>query len=154
MKKLLSSEDSGASLGGYGQDPVMEMVMTLFTSLAALAMKIDNQSEEQAKATATEAVLNRSIDLSSLVPEQKSCTLLVRDNDTPVLKIGEATHILTQSDMNRLNLALSDNSLTDDQRKQRVASVINGIALNTQMSQNYQQGISSLQNPSENLSIK
>jgi hypothetical protein len=42
MKKLLSSEDSGASLGGYGQDPVMEMVMTLFTSLAALAMKIDN----------------------------------------------------------------------------------------------------------------
>jgi murein DD-endopeptidase MepM/ murein hydrolase activator NlpD len=154
MKKLLSSEDSGASLGGYGQDPVMEMVMTLFTSLAALAMKIDNQSEEQAKATATEAVLNRSIDLSSLVPEQKSCTLLVRDNDTPVLKIGEATHVLTQSDMNRLNLALSDNSLTDDQRKQRVASVINGIALNTQMSQNYQQGISSLQNPTENLSIK
>jgi hypothetical protein len=78
----------------------------------------------------------------------------VRDNDTPVLKIGEATHVLTQSDMNRLNLALSDNSLTDDQRKQRVASVINGIALNTQMSQNYQQGISSLQNPTENLSIK
>ncbi len=47
MKKLLSSEDSGIGMGGYGQDPVMEMAMTLFTSLMALAVQIDNNTEEE-----------------------------------------------------------------------------------------------------------
>jgi hypothetical protein len=51
--------------------------------------------------------------------------------------------------MNRLNLALSDSTLTAEQKQQRVASVINGIALSTQMSQNYQQNIQTQQAPSE-----
>jgi hypothetical protein len=46
-------------------------------------------------------------------------------------------------------LALSDSSLTAEQKQQRVASVINGIALSTQMSQNYQQSINTQQSQSE-----
>ena len=44
MKKLLSSEDSGVKMPG--NDPVIEMTMTMFTSLMALALQIDNKSEE------------------------------------------------------------------------------------------------------------
>jgi hypothetical protein len=149
MKKLLSSEDSGTKLGGTGQDPVMDMVMTLFTSLMALAMQIDGKSSEEALAAATDAAINRTIDLSSLVPDQKQCTLTIRDNDTPILTIGNTTHAMTTAEMNRLNLALSDSSLTAEQKQQRVASVINGIALSTQMSQNYQQSINTQQSQSE-----
>jgi murein DD-endopeptidase MepM/ murein hydrolase activator NlpD len=149
MKKLLSSEDSGTKLGGTGQDPVMEMVMTLFASLMALAMQIDGKSSEEALAVATDAAINRTIDLSSLVPDQKQCTLTIRDNDTPILTIGNTTHAMTTAEMNRLNLALSDSSLTAEQKQQRVASVINGIALSTQMSQNYQQSINTQQSQSE-----
>jgi hypothetical protein len=149
MKKLLSSEDSGTKLGGTGQDPVMDMVMTLFTSLMALAMQIDGKSSEEALAAATDAAINRTIDLSSLVPDQKQCTLTIRDNDTPVLTIGNTTHAMTTAEMNRLNLALSDSSLTAEQKQQRVASVINGIVLSTQMSQNYQQSINTQQSQSE-----
>jgi hypothetical protein len=151
MKKLLSSEDSGTKLGGTGQDPVMEMVMTLFASLMALAMQIDGKSSEEALAVATDAAINRTIDLSSLVPDQKQCTLTIRDNDTPILTIGNTTHAMTTAEMNRLNLALSDSSLTAEQKQQRVASVINGIALSSQMSQNYQQNLASQQTQSETI---
>jgi hypothetical protein len=149
MKKLLSSEDSGTKLGGTGQDPVMDMVMMLFTSLMALAMQIDGKSSEEALAAATDAAINRTIDLTSLVPDQKQCTLTIRDNDTPVLTIGNTTHAMTTAEINRLNLALSDSSLTAEQKQQRVSSVINGIALSTQMSQNYQQSINTQQSQSE-----
>jgi hypothetical protein len=149
MKKLLSSEDSGAQLGGIGQDPVMDLVMTLFTSLMALAMQIDGKSNEEALATATDAAINRTVDLSALVPDRKPCTLTIRDHDTPVLTLGNTTHAMTTAEMNRLNLALSDSTLTAEQKQQRVASVINGIALSTQMSQNYQQNIQTQQAPSE-----
>lgn len=146
MKKLLSSEDSGVGLGGYGQDPVMEMVMTMFTSLMALAVQIDNKSEDEKLQAATDAAVNREIDLTSLVPSLKECKLLVRDGGMPVLQLnngsGQLSYEMTAADMNRLNLALADSSLSNEDKQQRVAGVINNIVVNAQMSQNYQQGVS------------
>ena len=66
MKKLLSSEDSGVSMP-LG-DPVIELMMTMFTSLMALALQIDNKSEEEKMQKATEAAITKSIDLTSLHP--------------------------------------------------------------------------------------
>jgi hypothetical protein len=152
MKKLLSSEDSDMKLAGTGQDPVMEMVMTLFTSLMVLAMQLDNKSDEEKMAAATEAAQTRTIDLSSLLPERKACTLTIRDNNTPLLTLDNSTHAMTTAEMNRLNLVLSDSSLSDDQKQQRVAAVINGIALSSQMSQNYQQQINNQSSQSEGFS--
>ena len=45
MKKILSSEDSGVNMPIA--DPVIEMAMTMFTSLMALALQIDKSSEEE-----------------------------------------------------------------------------------------------------------
>ena len=146
MKKLLSSEDSGVGLGGYGQDPVMEIVMTMFTSLMALAVQIDNKSEDEKLQTATDAAVNREIDLTPLVSSLKECKLLVRDGGMPILQLnngsGRLSYEMTAADMNRLNLALADSSPSNEDKQQRVAGVINNIVVNARMSQSYQQGVS------------
>lgn len=55
MKKLLSSEDSGINL--HGGDPVMDMIVKMFSSLMVLANHIDNKEEKMQ--AATDAALNR-----------------------------------------------------------------------------------------------
>lgn len=157
MKKLLSSEDSGIGMGGYGQDPVMEMAMTLFTSLMALAVQIDNKTEEEQMAAATAAATDRRIDLTPLVQGMRECTLLVKEGETPILSVDTGTNRfsaqLTAADMNRLNLVLSDSTLTSEEKKERISGIVGNIALNAQLSQDYRQGMSQ-QSQSENISIR
>lgn len=157
MKKLLSSEDSGIGMGGYGQDPVMEMAMTLFTSLMALAVQIDDKTEEEKMAAATAAAMDRRIDLTSLVQGIRECTLLVKEGETPILSVDTGTNRfstrLTAADMNRMNLVLSDSTLTGEEKKERISGIVGNIALDAQLSQDYRQGISQ-QTQSENISIR
>ena len=157
MKKLLSSEDSGIGMGGYGQDPVMEMAMTLFTSLMALAVQIDNKTEEEKMAAATAAATDRRIDLTPLVKGMRECTLMVKEGENPVLSVDTGTNRfsaqLKVADMNRMNLVLSDSTLTSEEKKERISGIVGNIALNAQLSQDYRQGMSQ-HTPSENISIR
>lgn len=154
MKKLLSSEDSGVNIS-HG-DPIMDFVVTAFTSLMALAVTIDNKSEEEAMAAATDAALNRTVDLTSLVPSLRQCTLSVQEGGKPVLNIndGNARYSveLNDSDINRLNIILNDSSLSPDEKQGRVSALVGNIALSAQMSQSYQQGIQ--QGQQESLTMK
>jgi len=156
MKKLLSSEDSGVSMGGG--DPVMEMVMTLFSSLTALAAQIDGKNEKEQMEAATDAALQKSIDLTSLVPSLKECSLHVPENGKPVLSIqdGERTysHELTTAEMNRLSISLSDDSLSGEEKQQRVTSVVTHIAVSEQASRNYEQGMDDRESRTESLQMK
>ena len=155
MKKLLSSEDSGAHLG-YGTDPVVEMAITMFTSLMALALQIDNKEEQMR--LATEAALDKRIDLSALLPSYKECVLEVRDGGRPILHIddgsGRLTHELTAAEMNRLSLILSDSGRTEEDKRRQVAAVVNGIALSSQVARNYEQGMEQRNGQGENLQLK
>ena len=155
MKKLLSSEDSGARLG-YGTDPVVEIAVTMFTSLMALAMQIDNK-EEQMKA-ATEAALDKRIDLSALLPAGKECVLEVQDGGRPILHIdngnGRFSHELTASETNRLSLVLSDKGTTAEQKRSQVAAIVGGIALSGQVARNYEQGMERHNGQGENLQMR
>lgn len=157
MKKLLSSEDSGIGMGGYGQDPVMEMAMTLFTSLMALAVQIDNGTEEEQMAAATAAATDRRIDLTPLVKGMRECTLMVKEGETPILSVDTGTNRfsaqLKATDMNRMNLVLSDGTLTGEEKKERISGIVGNIVLNAQLSQDYRQGMSQ-HTPSENISIR
>lgn len=157
MKKLLSSEDSGIGMSGYGQDPVMEMAMTLFTSLMALAVQIDNRTEEEQMAAATAAATDRRIDLTLLVKGMRECTLMVKEGETPTLSVDTGTNRfsaqLTAADMNRMNLVLSDDTLTSEEKKERISGIVGNIVLNAQLSQDYRQGMSQ-HTPSENISIR
>ena len=155
MKKLLSSEDGGTRLG-YGTDPVMEMAVTMFTSLMALALQIDNKEEQMR--VATETALSKRIDLSALLPTGKECVLEVPDSGRPVLHMdngnGRFSHELTASEMNRLSLVLSDKDTTPEQKRSQVAAIVGGIALSGQMARNYDQGMERHDGQGENLQMK
>ena len=155
MKKLLSSEDSGARLG-YGTDPVVEMAVTMFTSLMTLALQIDNKEEQMHRIT--EAALERRKDLTPLVPSLKECTLEIQDSRRPLLHIRDSNggfiHELTATEMNRLSLILSDSNKTDDEKRRQVASLVNGVALSVQMSRNYEQELEQRNRSSENLQMR
>lgn len=148
MKKLLSSEDSGVSLPS--NDPVMEMAVTMFTSLMALAVQIDGKDREEAMALATDAAVNRQIDLSSLTPGLKACTLNIREGQNPVLSITDDkstfNHELTNAEMTRLSAALNDASLSDEAKQGRIAGIINNIVVANQMSQNFNRQMGNDQN--------
>lgn len=88
MKKLLSSEDSGVSMP-LG-DPVIELMMTMFTSLMALALQIDNKSEEEKMQKATEVAITKSIDLTSLLPSYRVCSIILQSNK-PFLQVDNGS---------------------------------------------------------------
>lgn len=148
MKKLLSSEDSGVNLPS--NDPVMEMAITMFTSLMALAVQIDGKDREEAMALATDAAVNRQIDLSSLTPGLKACSLSIREGQNPILSItddkGSFNHELTNAEMTRLSAALNDANLGNEAKQGRIAGIINNIVVANQMSQNFDRQMGNDQN--------
>ena len=143
MKKILSSEDSGLGMSAGG-DPVIEMAMTLFTSLMALAMQIDNKSEEDKMQTVTDAAVTKRIDLTSLMPNLKECSLDI-SGDRPLLHVNNGvvnfTHELTNAEQLRIQQTLGNSSLSDDEKRRNIAAQVNGIVVSQQMSQNYQQSM-------------
>src|SRR5574344_250972 len=151
MKKLLSSEDSGVGLGN-SVDPIMDMAVTMFTSLMALAVQIDNKSEEDKMQAATDAAINKSIDLTSLLPNLKVCNIMLNDGK-PLLQVNNGTvsftHELTNAELTRIQQALGNANLSDAEKQRSIASVVNGIVVSQQMSQNYQQGVEAQQSQHE-----
>lgn len=154
MKKLLSSEDSG--VGMSSGDPVMELVMTLFTSLMALAVQIDNKSEEEKMQAATESAIKKQVDLSVLMPSLKECSLNIRDNAPPLLQMSDGknsyNHELSTVEINRLQGILGDSSLSDVDKQQRIAGMVNNVLLTQQASRNYEQNAGQKEN--QNLQIR
>ena len=143
MKKLLSSEDSGVSMSNG--DPVIDMAIQLFTSLMMLAVQIDNKNEDEKMEAATDAAVNKVINISSLVPTMKSCTIAVSENGMATLTMNNGqqqfSHVLTNAETSRLSQALNDSGLSQESKQQRVAGIINSIVISQQVSQNYNQAI-------------
>ena len=87
----------------------------------------------------------------------RECTLQVKEGETPLLSVDTGTNRFTtqlsSSDMNRMNLVLSDGTLTAEEKKERISGIIGNITLNAQLSQDYRQGMSQ-QSQSENISIR
>ena len=143
MKKLLSSEDSGIRMNG--NDPIMELVMGMFTSLMALAVQIDGKEQEQQMAAATQAALEKRIDLSQLAPPLKSCELVIQEGVRPVLHAKDSTgsysHELTAAEMNRLSLILNDTAMTDESKRQRIGTAVNHMLVAERAARSYEQGV-------------
>ena len=124
MKKLLSSEDSG----------------------------VGNKSEEQKMQAATDAAISKTVDLTSMFPNLKECSIMLNDGK-PLLQVNNGivnfSHELTNAEMTRIQQALGNANLSDAEKQRTIASVINGIVVSQQMSQNYQQGVETQQNQQE-----
>ena len=156
MKKLLSSED--ASTGLSSADPIMGLVTTMYGSLLALAVQIDNKSEEEQKAQISEAVSKRQVDLKPLVPTMKECVLSVGDNGKAVLSADngttKVTRILTNAEFSRLSQVLGDTNLSNEAKKMRIAGMVSTIVLTQQASQNYEQVMEQQEGQSQTIQRK
>lgn len=154
MKKLLSSEDSG--VGMSSGDPIMELVTTLFTSLMALAAQIDGEPEEEKMQAATDSAIKKQVDLSILMPALKECSLSIQENGKAVLQMNDGknsyNHELSTVEMNRLQSVLGDSGLSDANKQQRIAGVVNNALLTQQASRNYEQNASQQEN--QNLQMR
>jgi len=156
MKKLLSSEN--ASTGLSSADPIMGLVTTMYGSLLALAVQIDNKSEEEQKAQISEAVSKRQVDLKPLVPTMKECVLSVGDNGKAVLSADngttKVTRILTNAEFSRLSQVLGDSNLSNEAKKMRIAGMVSTIVLTQQASQNYEQVMEQQEGQSQTIQRK
>ena len=155
MKKILSSEDSGVNI--HGGDPVIDMAVTMFTSLMALAVTIDSKSEEEKMQAATDAAINKSIDLTSLLPSLKECNLVLQGGK-PYLQVNNGnvsfTHELSNAELSRIEQTLGNTNLSDEDKRRNIGSIVNSIVVTQQASQNYQQGVNQSENQSNNLQMK
>ena len=156
MKKLLSSED--ASTGLSNADPIMRMVTTMYGSLLALAVQIDNKSEEEQKAQISEAVSKRQVDLKPLLPTMKECVLSVGENGKAVLQADNGTtkvaRELTNTEFSRLSQVLGDTNLSNEAKKMRIAGMVSTIVLTQQASQNYEQVMEQQEGQSQSIQRK
>ena len=156
MKKLLSSED--ASTGLSNADPIMRMVTTMYGSLLALAVQIDNKSEEEQKAQISEAVSKRQVDLKPLLPTMKECVLSVGENGKAVLQADNGTtkvaRELTNAEFSRLSQVLGDTNLSNEAKKMRIAGMVSTIVLTQQASQNYEQVMEQQEGQSQSIQRK
>ena len=156
MKKLLSSED--ASTGLSNADPIMRMVTTMYGSLLALAVQIDNKSEEEQKAQISEAVSKRQVDLKPLLPTMKECVLSVGGNGKAVLQADNGTtkvaRELTNAEFSRLSQVLGDSNLSNEAKKMRIAGMVSTIVLTQQASQNYEQVMEQQEGQSQSIQRK
>lgn len=147
MKKLLSSEDSGVNMSA---DPIMDLVVTMFTSLMALAAQIDGMSKAEQQQMASDIAQTGTIDLRSLLPNLKECTLRMQESANPVLSVNNGsvsfTHELTNAEMQRLSVALQEKS------EAKVSAVINNIVTQQQMSQSFDRQVGADQ--SQSMGIK
>lgn len=156
MKKLLSSED--ASTGLSNADPIIRMVTTMYGSLLALAVQIDNKSEEEQKAQISEAVSKRQVDLKPLLPTMKECVLSVGENGKAVLQADNGTtkvaRELTNAEFSRLSQVLGDTNLSNEAKKMRIAGMVSTIVLTQQASQNYEQVMEQQEGQSQSIQRK
>ena len=156
MKKLLSSED--ASTGLSCADPIMGLVTTMYGSLLALAVQIDNKSEEEQKAQISEAVSKRQVDLKPLLPTMKECVLSVGENGKAVLQADNGTtkvaRELTNAEFSRLSQVLGDTNLSNEAKKMRIAGMVSTIVLTQQASQNYEQVMEQQEGQSQSIQRK
>ena len=155
MKKLLSSEDSSVNMP-LG-DPVIELMMTMFTSLMALALQIDNKSEEEKMQKATDAAITKSIDLTSLLPSYRICSITLQDNK-PYLQVDNGSlrfsRELTNAEIAKIQQTLGNTALSEEEKQRSIATIINSAVVSRQVSQNYENGIGAQSERQETIQIR
>lgn len=157
LKMLMASEgtEGGISEGGG----ILDTIMHLFMSLMMVAMTMENKSREEKMEAITDAVLNKKIDITSMVPGMKSVTLSVKgagDGSVAVLNTddGKNDYNTQLSEQQTRQLSSVINSDLDNAAKQqRIASFVTSVSMSQQASQNFEQ-IASQQQAQQQLQRK
>lgn len=139
MNHLLSSDDAALGLNSGEDKGLLGNLMEMFMTLLMLAMQ--QESKEQQIQAVSDALVNRRIDISSLVPNMQSASLAITDNGKAILSVHdgkqEFSHELTEAERSNISQVLHNDS--DDQTKQqRLGGIISAITFSHQAACNYE----------------
>ncbi len=141
MDKLFTSDDAALGLGGENKG-LLGNLMQMFMTLLMLTIQMENKSKEEKMQAVSDAIINRSIDISGFTPNLKSAVLSINDKGNAVLVINdgknEYRHELTNAERNNISNVLHSGS-DDMTKKQRIGCIVNAITFSHQASNNYEQ---------------
>jgi hypothetical protein len=144
LQQLSGTNQEGLALN-QGENSLLEMIVSLFSSLMMLANQLDGQKKDTTQASQK---TSNEVDLRSLLPGSKQC-LLVQQGENAILHLVqndvEVHRTLTEVERNRLVQTLQNGNLTDEDKQHRITSLLNGVVISQQLSQNYEQGIEAQQ---------
>ena len=142
MSKLLGSEDAALGMGGGEDKGLLGNLMQMFMTLLMLTIQMENKSKEEKMQAVSDAVINRCLDISSLVPNMKSASLSINDKGNAVLAVNdgkkEYSHELTNAEKKSISTILHSDS-DDTTKQQRIGCIVNAITFSYQASNNYEQ---------------
>ena len=102
--------------------------------------------------------VKKQVDLSSLLPDLKECTLTPQEDSKLLLQVNDGknsfSHELSAAEIHQLQKTLTDSGLSDEEKRQQIGRMVNNIMLTRQVSLNYEQGASEQQSQSENRQIR
>ncbi len=141
MDKLFTSDDAALGLGGENKG-LLGNLMQMFMTLLMLTIQMENKSKEEKMQAVSDAIINRSIDISGFTPNLKSAVLSINDKGNAVLVINdgknEYRHELTNAERNNISNVLHSD-IDDMTKKQRIGCIVNAITFSHQASNNYEQ---------------
>lgn len=152
LRRMLSSEDAnGLSASG---DPLVELAVTAFVSLMALAKQVDGKQVDAS--TAEEAAKTRTIDLTPLVGEQLGeCSLTLTGEGKAVLKVDndlvQVNRELSERELTRLSDMLQDDTLSDETKRLRVSNIVQTAVFAQLASNNFEENLNVGQSQTESL---
>lgn len=148
MTKLLGSSDS--ALGGFGNakgQGLLESLMHMLVTMLLLTMQMEGKSKDEKMQAVSDALVDRKIDIGSLVPNFKSASLSIGNSGSTMLTVNdgkqEYKHELSNAEQSRLSQILNGQD-SDEVKRQKIGSMVNAITFSQQASRNYEQ-IESLQ---------
>lgn len=148
MTKLLGSSDS--ALGGFGNakgQGLLESLIHMLVTMLLLTMQMEGKSKDEKMQAVSDALVDRKIDIGSLVPNFKSASLSIGNSGSTMLTVNdgkqEYKHELSNAEQSRLSQILNGQD-SDEVKRQKIGSMVNAITFSQQASRNYEQ-IESLQ---------
>lgn len=142
INQLMGSEDAALGYGGGEDKGLLGNLMQMFMTLLMLTIQMENKSKEEKMQAVSDAVINKRIDISSFVPNQKSAVLTINDKGNTMLVVNdgkhEYTHKLSNAEKDNIANVLYGDS-DDTTKKQRIGCIVNAITFSHQAANNYEQ---------------
>ena len=142
MNQLMCSEDAALGFGSGEDKGLLGNLMQMFMTLLMLTIQMENKSKEEKMQAVSDAVINKRIDISSFVPNQKSAVLSINDKGNAILVVNdgkhEYTHELSNAEKDNIANIIYGNS-DEITKKQRIGCMVNAITFSHQAANNYEQ---------------
>lgn len=149
---LLTNGNSAYENQGYYQGGSGGLISTLVEFLLTLILfknATKNLTPAEQREQITDAVINKTVDLTEYVRGAKSASIKLNARNVPVLTIdngtSELSRELSSAEQARISQILNDSSLSQEQKTTRLGNTLNMLGVSMQAGQNYEQIVSQSQ---------